>query len=222
MRVTRLTIVTALLALLAAANAPPAPAQSAPAQSAPAQSGDPSFNLLNRSGQPIREIYVSPVQERFWGRDLLGAETLPDGRSFPVRLAPSLGCEQDVRVVYADGRDEERRGQNTCAMTTMVFGTAPQAGQRATPRGGQQAGNPSFNLVNHGNGPIREVYVSSVRETVWGEDRLGADVLPPGRHLPVRLAVDACENDVRIVWMDGRSEERRGIDTCRLINLVFP
>lgn len=211
--------------VLAAALPPPAAAQA----------NDPSFNLLNRSGQAIREIYVSPVQERFWGRDLLNAEVLPNGRAYPVRLSPAQGCQQDVRVVYADGRDEERRGQNTCAMTTMVFGAAnPPQAQRpappAAPRPGQappqqtppqQAGNPSFNLVNHGRGPIREIYVSSERDTQWGEDRLGADVLPPGRHLPVRLTVNDCVNDVRVVWMDGSTEDRRGIDTCRVVNLVF-
>jgi hypothetical protein len=173
--------------------------------------GDPSFNLVNRSGQPINEIYVSPVTEQFWGRDLLGADVLPDGRAFPVRIAPAAGCRHDVRVVYADGRAEQRRDQNTCAIAEMVFGAA------AAP----QAANPSFNLVNYGRAPIREVYVSSARESNWGQDRLGANVLPPGRHLEVRLPVDDCVNDVRVVWMDGRREDRRQVDTCRLVNLVF-
>lgn len=190
------------------------------ALAAPARAqGDPSFHLVNRSGQVINEIYVSPVRETNWGRDLLGTDVLPNGRAFPVRIAPAAGCRQDVRVVYADGRPEERRNQDTCAITEMVFGTAapPQAG--TAPPGA--AGNPSFNLVNRGGGPIREIYVSSAREAHWGEDRLGADILPPGRHLEVRLPLNDCVNDVRVVWMDGRREDRRAIDTCRLVNLVF-
>jgi hypothetical protein len=183
-----------------------------------AAQGDPSFNLVNRSGQAINEIYVSPVSEPNWGRDLLGREILPDGRLFPVRISPSSGCRQDIRVVYADGRPEERRNQDTCAITDMVFGTAAPATRGAQ---GQQEGNPSFNLVNRGAAPIREVYVSSARDTHWGEDRLGRDVLPPGRHLEVRLPVNDCVNDVRVVWMDGRREDRRQVDTCRLVNLVF-
>ena len=51
-----------LVAALAALPALPAVAQ-----------GDPSFSLLNRSGQAINEIYVSPVSEPNWGRDLLGS-----------------------------------------------------------------------------------------------------------------------------------------------------
>lgn len=183
---------------------------------AAAQPADPSFNLLNRSGQTINEIYVSPVQEPYWGRDLLAADVLPHGRVFPVRLSPTAGCRQDVRVVYADGRAEERRNIDTCAVTQLVFGSAPVPREAAP-----QQGNPSFNLVNHGRMPMREVYVSSARETTWGQDRLGADILPPGRWVGVQLPLNDCVNDVRVVWMDGRSEERRQIDTCGLVNLVF-
>ena len=190
-----------LLPLVLLAFAAPARAQ-----------GDPSFNLVNRSGQVINEIYVSPTREQFWGRDLLGQDVLPDGRVFPVRIPPAAGCRHDVRVVYADGRPEERRDVDTCAITELVFGAAGSAGAGA---------NPSFNLVNRGARPIREIYVSPVRETNWGADRLGADVLPPGRHLEVRLPLNDCMNDVLVVWMDGRREERRGVDTCRLVNLVF-
>jgi len=203
-----LPILAALLAVL--------PLWAPPAE---AQSGDPSFNLVNRSGQVINEIYVSATREQFWGRDLLGNETLADGRSFPVRLAAAAGCQHDVRVVYADGRNEERRNQNTCAVAEIAFGSGAPAAPSPTP--GAAGGNASFNLVNHGRAPIREVYVSSARDTHWGDDRLGADILPPGRHLEVRLSLGDCVNDIRIVWMDGRNEERRATDTCRLINIVF-
>jgi hypothetical protein len=182
------------------------------------QGGDPSFNLVNRSGQPIREIYVSPARESHWGPDRLGANVLPDGRAFPVRLPPEAGCQQDVRVVYADGRPEERRGQDTCRITEMVFGTAAAAPPRAAEG---QGANPSFNLVNHGRAAIREIYVSPARDNHWGPDRLGQEVLPPGRHLAIRLPLNDCVNDIRVVWQDGRAEDRRQVDTCRLTNLVL-
>ncbi|MGG5888474.1 hypothetical protein ACLF3G_15170 [Falsiroseomonas sp. HC035] len=182
--------------------------------------GDPSFNLVNRSGQVIREIYVSPTDERYWGADLLQAEVLPNGRSFAVRLPPASGCRQDVRVVYADGRPEERRAQDTCRIAQMVFGTnaAPTPGTTQGPGGSE---NPSFNLVNHGALNITAVHVSPVEMDSWGSNRLGEQRLAPGQHLRVRLRSGECENDIRIVWADGRSEERRRIDTCRIVNMVF-
>ena len=176
--------------------------------------GDPSFNLANRSGQAINEIYVSPVSEPNWGRDLLGAEVLPNGRVFAVRIGPAAGCRQDVRVVYADGRPEERRNVDTCAIAEMVF---PAGAAAPRPAGG--AANPSFNLVNHGGLQIREVYVSSAQEESWGRQRL-VQPLPPGAHLPVSLPLDDCVNDVRVVWADGRREDRRQVDTCRLVNML--
>jgi hypothetical protein len=202
----RRILLAAWLALVAAATV------AAPAL---AQSTDPSFNLVNRSGQAINEIYVSPVQETHWGRDLLGNAALPDGRAFPVRLSPAVGCRQDVRVVYGDGRAEERRNQNTCAITQMVFGQGV-----AAPPGAGAGRNPSFNLVNHGGQAMREVYVSSVRESTWGQQRLPRP-MQPGQHLPVRLPLNDCVNDIRVVWSDGRADERRAVDTCGLVNLVF-
>lgn len=188
-----------------------------------AAQGDPSFHLVNRSGQAILEIYVSAVTDTNWGRDLLGQDVLPNGRSFPVRIAPAAGCRQDVRVVYADRRVEERRNQDTCGIAEMVFGTsvppatqAPPGQQRAQPA----ASNPSFNLVNHGRGAMREVYVSSVQQDSWGEQRL-TQPMQPGAHLAVRLPAGDCLNDVLVVWADGRREERRRVDTCRIVNMVF-
>jgi hypothetical protein len=181
-----------------------------------AAQANPSFNLVNRSGQTINEIYVSAVTDTNWGRDLLGQDVLPNGRSFPVRIAPQAGCQQDVRVVYADGRPEERRAIDTCTISEMVFGTA--APSQPAPQ--QQAGNPSFNLVNHGRQPVREVYVSSVREENWGNQRL-RQPMQPGAHLAVRLPSGDCVNDVLVIWADGRRDERRRVDTCRVTNLVF-
>jgi hypothetical protein len=178
-----------------------------------AAQGDPSFTLVNRSGQVIREIYVSPSEQQYWGADLLRDQVLPNGRSFTVRVPPAAGCRQDVRVVFADGRPEERRAQDTCGIAQMVFG--------ADPAPGAEGENPSFNLVNHGALNITAVHVSPVEIGYWGQNRLGEQLLAPGRHLMVRLRRGECENDIRIVWADGRPEERRRVDTCRIVNLVF-
>ena len=195
-----------------------------------AAQGDPSFNLLNRSGQTINEIYVSPVTQPNWGRDLLGQEVLPNGRSFPVQIAPAAGCQHDIRVVFADGRPEERRNVNTCVITQLVLGPPAAPGSTPAPAAPTPAApgtaapgatsNPSFNLVNHGRAAMREVYVSSVREANWGQQRL-AQPMQPGAHLAVRLPAGDCLNDIRVVWADGRPEERRQVDTCRIVNLVF-
>ena len=79
--------------------------------------------------------------------------------------------------------------------------------------------DPSFRLNNAGGRVVREVYVSSAEDGSWGEDRLGANVLPPGQRMLVRLPAGQCVNDIRIVFMDGDAQERRRVDTCALTDM---
>ena len=85
-----------------------------------------------------------------------------------------------------------------------------------------QSTDPSFRLNNRGNSPIREVYVSSTNVNNWGPDRLGANMLPPGQSLTIRLPRGQCMNDIRIVWQNGQSSERRGVNTCQFTDLNVP
>ncbi len=90
------------------------------AGAAQAQSNDPSFRLNNRSNQTIMELYVSSSAVSNWGPDLLGANVLPAGQSFVVRL-PAGQCVNDIRIVFADGRSTERRSVDTCNLSQLAF-----------------------------------------------------------------------------------------------------
>lgn len=85
-----------------------------------------------------------------------------------------------------------------------------------------QTTDPSFRLNNRSNETIMEVYVSSSNDQSWGQDHLGANVLPPGQTFIVRLPNGQCVNDIRIVVDGGRSVERRQINTCRLTDINYP
>ncbi len=69
---------------------------------------------------------------------------------------------------------------------------------------------------------INEVYVSSSEVANWGPDRLGRNVLPSGQALTVRLPAGVCLNDLRIVYGNGQALERRGVNTCALVDLPLP
>lgn len=90
------------------------------AGAAQAQTTDPSFRLNNRSNQTIMELYVSSSSDSNWGRDHLGANVLPPGQSFIVRL-PNGQCVNDIRIVVEGGRATERRQVNTCNLTDMNY-----------------------------------------------------------------------------------------------------
>jgi hypothetical protein len=79
--------------------------------------------------------------------------------------------------------------------------------------------NPSFRLHNAGGRTVREVYVSAATDSQWGPDRLGQYVLEPGRQMAIQLPSGQCMNDIRVVFMDGQAQERRGVNTCALTDL---
>lgn len=106
---------------LPAASAPPPPQ---PPQTPPREAAvpDPSFTFVNRSGEPIREIYVSLTTERNWGRDRLGPrQILPPDASMPIVLPRGGGCAVDMRIVYMDGRILEQRNVETCSRRDIVW-----------------------------------------------------------------------------------------------------
>jgi hypothetical protein len=76
--------------------------------------------------------------------------------------------------------------------------------------------NPSFNLVNRSTAEVREFFAASAGRANWGRDRLEGKKLAPGAKLAVRLQANGeCIYDLRAVFADGKSEERRGVNVCK-------
>jgi hypothetical protein len=186
------------------------------------------FWLVNNSGETIREAYVSSSRVQNWGPDILGTGVLPAGNQ--VWVTPTFSdCVLDVRVVYASNREDTRMQVNACNISRIVFGggggvvQAPGAGAGAVIGGGPGArpqavqGDPSFNFINATGTTIREIYASSSQTSGWGADRLGANVLNPGGQLYIGLPPGGgCLTDIRVVFMNGAAQERRGVETCSL------
>jgi hypothetical protein len=181
------------------------------------------FWLVNETGRVIQCAYVSSSRVSDWGPDILGAGVLPPGNR--VWVTPNFGdCVLDIRVTYQGGGNEDRMQVNACGLSQIVFGRVggSGAGAGASIGGGGAAatsGNPSFNFINQSGQVIREVYVSLSTDNAWGADRLGANVLNPGQQVAVNLpARGVCTVDMKVVYMDGRSAERRRVETCSLSN----
>lgn len=79
-----------------------------------------------------------------------------------------------------------------------------------------QVTDPSFRLNNRSGQTIAEVYVSSSQVSNWGQDRLGADVLPSGRTLTIRLPNGQCVNDIKVVFANRQILERMRVNTCNI------
>lgn len=99
------------------------------------------------------------------------------------------------------------------------FGIPAQA---QTDRDGQQRW---INIVNRSGVTIREFYMTDVDTRGWGDDRLGQEVVEPGDSLrvvptPRQRARGYCQYDMKVVFANERSVERRGVNLCQTTNLV--
>ncbi len=197
------------LAALAGGVAVPATAQQ-----------NPDFWVVNNSGRTITEVYVSSSAVSNWGSDRLGQNVLNSGMRFAIRPPRDGTCVFDIRVVYNDGTAEERRRQNTCNVSEVVFTTQGSAARGPAAPSGP---NPNFRLVNRSGRTIVEVYVSSSRDQNWGPDRLGQNVLGAGQSMIVTLPRDGnCVFDMRVVYDNSTATERRQVNTCTITEVTFP
>ena len=134
----------------------------------------------------------------------------------------------DIRVVYANKQSEDRRNQNVCQISQVVFTGGGGGVGGGTAGGGATGGaapgniNTTFEVVNGSSEVIYFLYVSSASAGNWGRDWLNSDVLRPGGRFRVAPgAASGCVYDVRVVFGDERSEERRSQDLCRIEEIVF-
>lgn len=162
--------------------------------------GDPSVPLrevtvANRTSRVLRELYATAGEGAEWGADRLGATVLNPGQSFLLRIR-NPACRVRLRAVFADNRAEEQADVEICGGQTVAFAPA----RRLT-------------LVHAHGRAVREVYLSSVQDSDWGENQLGERPLTSGERR--ELASDIpCEADLRIVFDNGNAEEARNINIC--------
>lgn len=70
--------------------------------------------LLHDHLRPVREAYLSPVEDGDWGPDVLAGRPLARGERREVGME-GPGCAADLRVVFDNGGAEELRGFDLCA-----------------------------------------------------------------------------------------------------------
>jgi hypothetical protein len=211
---------------------------------------DPSFFVVNRSSRQIFRIHVYPASTMDLGRDWLGDAVLMPGQRFRVEPVRDGTCVFNVRIVYEDGQYEERGRVNLCAINELAFDggfgarassptavpSAPVLSQerqaeidrsrRAPPAAtvvapARAPPNADFDVVNRSSQLIVEVFVTRNAMASWGEDRLPGTIRP-GDRFHVQLPRDGvCEYDVRVVYQDRTSAERRRQNLCSISEMVF-
>ena len=95
---------------------------------------DTKIDVVNTSSLAIHFLNVSPTGSNDWGRDWLGADTsLASGARTTVNPGKDGGCNYDLRVTYENKQTEEKRNQDLCTLTEVVFSGAGAAAPSAAP-----------------------------------------------------------------------------------------
>ena len=175
-----------------------------------AQPQSTAVYIHNRSGQDINNIYFSPTGDDRWGEDRLGDRVLETFQRVAIDPGMASGCAYDVRVVYADKRSEEKRNQNLCQLEEIHFL-------------GPDEIDTAVEVVNASSLMIHFLYISPTGSKEWGRDWLGADTaMKPGARGPVNPGKEAgCHYDLRVIYENKQSEEKRNQNLCVLTEVVF-
>jgi hypothetical protein len=80
---------------------------------------DHPLTITNNADQAIEYIYISPVDSDNWGDDWLGSDqVLESGQKITFTI--TSGCLQDIKVVFMDHHNVERRNFDTCQYDLRV------------------------------------------------------------------------------------------------------
>jgi hypothetical protein len=103
------------------------------------------------------------------------------------------------------------------AFITLALGLAacaPSPPARTTaetpPRGSCEG---ELHVVNVSSRTVDRLFLARLSLEGWGSDRLGQEVLRPGRSARYRATAPGSQ-DVRVIWADGRAAELRQVDPC--------
>lgn len=179
-----------------------------------AQAQGISFTLDNRSGQPLRELYVTPAGDTNWGRNRLPGSMVMNGQSTVIHLRDAT-CVYDLRAIYGNSAKEDRREVNLCGGAAVVLRGG--AGGVA----GKAADDPSFHLTNHLKQSIVELTATPVGQP-RGPNLLASAPLAPEASIPLHpVRGKGCDFVLRVVFADKTSKERT-LDLCKAIELSIP
>ena len=176
-----------------------------------AQAQGTSFTLDNRSGQSLRELYVTPAGNTNWGQNRLISGPVMAGQSMTMRLRDNT-CIYDLRAIYA--AREERREINLCGGADVVLHGTSQAAHKAPD-------DPSFRLTNHLKQAIVALEATPAGQP-HGANLLAVAPLAPEASItlhPVRGK--GCNFELRVELAD-KSSKTRTLNLCTVTELSIP
>lgn len=83
---------------------------------------DQDFDVVNKTGYPIKHLYLSEANNNSWEEDVLGRDVLNDGEKFELRFAKGeKTCKWDMKVAYDDGETAVWEDLNICQISKLTL-----------------------------------------------------------------------------------------------------
>ncbi len=86
------------------------------------RAGDQDFVLVNKTGYDIDEVYVAPANEKEWGEDIMGKDTLDNGDKVTIEFShKEKECAWDMRIVFSDGEEAVWEDFDLCKVREITL-----------------------------------------------------------------------------------------------------
>lgn len=81
------------------------------------------ITVINKSGKPITELYISPADSDDWEEDVLGVDVLADGEKVEISFAgyKNEQCVFDILARNANGDEWLLTDLNLCETFTVTI-----------------------------------------------------------------------------------------------------
>ncbi len=87
-----------------------------------AMAGQQDFTIVNKTGYPIKHLYVSEANNGSWEEDVLGRDVLNDSESFDLQFGRAeKTCKWDMKVTYDDGESAIWEDLNLCQISKLTL-----------------------------------------------------------------------------------------------------
>ena len=84
--------------------------------------GDADFTLVNRTGYPIRSVYLAPSAAKSWGNDRLGDGILENNKQRLIKFSDKAKCNQSLNVTFDDdGSEVEWEDFDLCELNKITL-----------------------------------------------------------------------------------------------------
>ncbi|MBP0493791.1 hypothetical protein [Roseomonas indoligenes] len=162
----------------------------------------------NDTDLDLRELYAALPGAAGRGPDRLGAELIPAGRTYRLRLGRRRDCVFDITAVMADGSTVARPRVDACRNARVSLSDPGLVWRDVTVTNRAGRALQALHVVPAGRGGELGA------DEGWGVDRMGTETAPDGSTFRLRLRLPGCEADLRATYEDGAAEAKRGVNVC--------